>query len=154
MHWISNARVTRPSQAVTGIAASFIEIATGASTERQGAAPDHREASLRALTGLLLRARSYAPDTIEELLHAISDAARFVAAIPDGAPRPVISGSDQGEVAFEWRLPTGRAIATFEGDGAFGYAMQRGGRFAPGAHEVNSPDQFPLDLQEYLTAGQ
>lgn len=83
-----------------------------------------------------------------------SDAARFLDAFN-------ASGSDMikpemwcadGEIAFEWIADNKHAIASFDGDGTFGYAMLVNGRFVPGAVENGSPDHFPADLAGYLSS--
>lgn len=58
--------------------------------------------------------------------------------------------SEAGEVCFEWIANGKHAIASFEGDGSYGYATLIGGRFVPGS--VNNPklNKVPDDLLEYL----
>lgn len=81
---------------------------------------------------------------------ASRDGMVFVAGLPDGMPMPTVSGASDGEVVLEWRGMISGAVAGFEGDGCFGYALLRGQRYQPGEHDGSVAGTIPADLLEYL----
>lgn len=78
------------------------------------------------------------------------DAAAFMALLPPNLQAPVV-GEGEDEVVVEWLAAGHRAIVSFDGDGMFGYAMQDGDRFRPGAEDgVLDGRPLPADLIEHL----
>jgi hypothetical protein len=85
----------------------------------------------------------------QALKSAYTDCLRFLGLLKAKTPT-VIDVAADGEIVLEWRDDGRRATATFEGDGEFGYAMRRDGRFVPGAHQARVTDSLPEDLAAYL----
>lgn len=78
-----------------------------------------------------------------------SDSAVFISLLPSGVCAPEVTASED-ETYCEWAKPNFGALISFEGDGTFGYALLRNGRFEPGEMEVTSILDKPRDLLEYL----
>ena len=95
-----------------------------------------------------------APETafaLKELVHAsFTDAQKFLALLPEAFASSAIVDWTDDEVCVEWRNSEAAVITTFEGDGAFGYALLRDGKFNPGAVEVTNITDLPDDLLAYL----
>jgi len=86
---------------------------------------------------------------------ASADALTFIAKLPETVPVPTASGAEDGEVVLEWSSGDREAVAGFEGDGCFGYALLKGGKFVPGRHEgVLDERPLPEDLISYLVDGE
>lgn len=87
----------------------------------------------------------------ERLRAAIMDAIKFLARLPK-APTPIVALCEEGEVTLEWRSEKKRAMANFEGDGEFGYALLAdNGKFSPGRENgAIEAEHLPTDLIEYL----
>lgn len=108
---------------------------------------------IRAIEGLRERAPLRTKEAVERLNNAVPDALKFVAKLPDTVPAPTVSAAEDGEVVLEWVLGPSQAVAGFEGDGGFGYALLKNGKFAPGEHEGELDDRpLPADLISYLQA--
>lgn len=116
----------------------------------QGAAAtleDSRLSTIHAVTGLMTRAGAQGVPVGDEFLAAVADAISFSGALPEGLPEPTITLSEGGEITFAWRQAGHkRALAIFEGDGRFGYAIYKDGHYVPGETEVESASAAPADL--------
>ncbi|WP_210191609.1 hypothetical protein [Rhodomicrobium vannielii] len=104
-------------------------------------------AQLRSLKSGWMGEGSSAPNQV-----ALADAEHFIArGIREGLHAPAISASFSGDICFSWRTSRGKASARFEGDGFFGYAMYRNGRFEAGEADGRlEEDRLPQDLVLYL----
>jgi hypothetical protein len=78
------------------------------------------------------------------------DARKFANSLPYDLAKPDIWTDEDSEVAFEWKGAGRHALASFEGNGSFGYAMRRGDRFVPGAFPGDLKNGIPRDLVNYL----
>ena len=74
----------------------------------------------------------------------------FCAALPNDLLLPKVSAAEGGEISLQWKQNGKRAIADFEGDGKFGYALFIEGRFVPGQYDVETTAEIPADLLSYL----
>lgn len=88
-------------------------------------------------------------------MQAAQDAIRFLIACPVEWGSPRISAAEDGEFALEWLEDGKEAVVSFDGDGAFGYAMLVGERFRPGNQDgrLDAGFEVPDDLREYMAAG-
>lgn len=89
---------------------------------------------------------------IQDCFHrAKGDAVKFAARLPKDTPLPSISISEDGEIVFDWRWEGKRALVDFDGDGSFGYALLRNGRFEPGAEAGDlAVSVLPADFRTYF----
>jgi len=88
-------------------------------------------------------------DSLVDFQKSTADAISFASNLNRVTP-PHVSANEDGEVAFQWMKDAARLLISFEGDGRYGYAMLKGGAFAPGKVEVESASDLPEDLNEYL----
>ncbi len=87
----------------------------------------------------------------KDLVHpSFTDAQQFLALLPEAYASSADVDWADDEVCIEWRTEEAALIATFEGDGAFGYALLRDGQFVPGDVVVTSISELPEDLVSYL----
>lgn len=107
----------------------------------------------RKLAGFLASAEEKNTEDQQDLAKAVNDAIRFVVNWPRDLPLPTAGASDCGEVGFHWSIKDRNAILRFEGDGAYGYALMRQGRYVSGDVEVEKSSEIPKDLKEYLSLG-
>jgi hypothetical protein len=92
------------------------------------------------------------PSAREQFVVAVRDAIEFIGRLPHDLPLPRVSATSDGEIIFRWSAGQHRAVAGFEGDGAYGYALLRDGQFEPGEGEGATERAVPRDLLEYLRA--
>jgi hypothetical protein len=84
------------------------------------------------------------------LVANFDDARNFAKSLPFDLPRPNIWTDAETEVALEWKDNSHHAMASFEGNHSFGYALRRGNRFVPGAFPGDLAGGVPRDLVNYL----
>jgi hypothetical protein len=90
-------------------------------------------------------------DSVAPSEQAIKDARLFASLLPDEIPEPTVCAADDGEILIDWVIADEKAVVGLEGDGRFGYALYRGGRYEPGNQEGDlSAHDLPSDLKAYL----
>lgn len=99
---------------------------------------------------LLQHANALDTEASVRLKAAVGDALVFLASLPGAIPAPHASAAEDGEVLLEWKMGVKQAVAGFEGDSRFGYALLRGKLFEPGEHEGVVGGDLPEDLARYL----
>jgi hypothetical protein len=105
----------------------------------------------KEVSKLSARQLSNDPDVQNCFYNARSDAVRFAALLPQNVGQPNISVSEDGEIVFDWRGAAKQALVDFDGDGSFGYALLRNGRFEPGAESGDlTKSALPNDLRDYI----
>lgn len=82
---------------------------------------------------------------------AADDAIWFISNITTRFDKPSISIADDGEIVIEWRKDNKNVIAGFDGDGYFGYALSKNGKFYPGKGEGIIGEKLPEDLLIFLS---
>lgn len=107
----------------------------------------------RKIAALLATSEEWDPESRKDLARAVNDAIRFIVNWPRHLPLPSAGASEYGEVAFHWSISDRNAIVRFEGDGAYGYALLKDGRYVSGEIDVSSPSEIPSDIKEYLSLG-
>jgi len=89
-------------------------------------------------------------ERLEALPGAAADAAWLVFKLPEGLPSPSIVMADDGEIVIEWAEGDKKAVIGLDGDGGFGYALYREGKFRAGDHDGVIGTALPIDLMTYL----
>jgi hypothetical protein len=90
-------------------------------------------------------------DSVAPSEETISDALKFIALLPDTVPAPLVTPASDGEIVLEWFADSKKAVVGFEGDGHFGYALFREGKFRPGVEDGSlEENRLPEDFLEYF----
>jgi len=91
-------------------------------------------------------------DSVAPTSTTLADAQKLLTILrAEGAPRPIISASDDGVIHFDWRNGEKKASVRIEGDGEFGFALFRNGRYQPGQEDGKLEDDIlPRELRDYL----
>jgi len=104
---------------------------------------------LRDLRALSKRALSD-QKSIDRFARASGDVIAFLSRAPNSLAEPKAAVAEDGEIVFEWKTGSKHAVVDFEGDGVFGYALLKDGRFRPGDLKGDLTRSLPDDLLEYL----
>jgi hypothetical protein len=134
IHYSGIDEETRPSQAV---------IFGGVFPRRR---PEF-SAAFGEVVKLIGRASKLDVESARTLSAAATDALRFCALLPKDAPKLRINNSSDGEIVIECRLNSAGFLAEFVGDGSYGYAIFKEGKYYPGEYAgALTSGRLPADL--------
>lgn len=87
---------------------------------------------------------------LASLHKSVNDSLSFLNHFPHELPLPTAYNAEDGEIVLEWFFNNKSVVLSITGDGYYGYAMLRNGKYIAGQGDGDINDVITPELYEYL----
>lgn len=88
--------------------------------------------------------------SVTKLHKSINDSLQFLTNFPYELPLPRAHYSEDGEVILEWFFNNKSVVLSITGDGYYGYALLKNGKYVAGQSDGNINNVIIFELYDYL----